>query len=227
MKSLIIANWKMNPSTLTEAKKLFNQVRNLDAVICPPFCYLDAKIRPAGAKFALGVQNCHWEEKGAYTGEISPKMLKSLGVKYVIVGHSERRIHFQETDEIINKKLKAVLKFELVPILCIGEKEGEDAKAIVEKQLNEDLKKIAESDVKKIVIAYEPIWAIGTGNFCDPQRAKKVLNLIREKLSNRVLYGGSVNSKISADYIKAGFDGLLVGGASLDAEEFGKIVKNA
>jgi triosephosphate isomerase len=223
-KSLIIANWKMNPATLAEAKELFDRVKNLDVVVCPPFCYLDAKIRPSGAKFTPCAQNCLWEEKGAYTGEISPKMLKSLGVKYVIIGHSERRIHFQETDEMINKKLKAILKLGLTPILCVGEKEGEDAKAVVEKQLNDDLKEIAENDVKKIVIAYEPIWAIGTGNFCDPQRAKKVLNLIREKLGNKVLYGGSVNSKISADYTRAGFNGLLVGGASLDAEEFAKIV---
>jgi triosephosphate isomerase len=226
MNKIIVANWKMNPVTLAEAKKLFSVVKKLDAVICPPFCYLGAKIRPAGAKFSLGAQNCHWEEKGAYTGEISPKTLKSMGVEYVIIGHSERRTYLQETDEMINKKLKAALKFGLVPILCIGEKEGEDAKAIVEKQLNEDLKEIIENDAKKIIIAYEPVWAIGTGNFCDPQKAKNVLNLIKRRINNPVLYGGSVNSEISADYIKIGFDGLLVGGASLDAEEFGKIVEN-
>jgi triosephosphate isomerase (TIM) len=227
MKSLIVANWKMNPVALVEAKKLFVALKNLDAVICPPACYLDGKIRPSGAKFKLGAQNCHWEEKGAHTGEISPKMLKDLGVEYVIVGHSERRIHFQETDEMINKKLKAVLKIEIIPILCVGEKEGENAKTIVEKQLNEDLKDIAEDDIKKIIIAYEPIWAIGTGNFCDSRKAQEVMNFTKSQMNNSVLYGGSVNSKISADYIKVGFDGLLVGGASLDAEEFGKIVKNA
>jgi len=224
MKPLIIANWKMNPSTLAEAKNLFNKFKNLDVVICPSFCYLDSKIRPAGARFILGAQNCHWEEKGAYTGEISPKMLESLGVKYVIIGHSERRIHFQETDEIINKKLKTALEFGLIPILCIGEKEGEDAKAIVEKQLNEDLKEIAEDDIKKIIIAYEPVWAIGTGNFCEAEKAKETLEFIRGRINNKILYGGSVNSKTSADYMKSGFDGLLVGGASLDAEEFAKIV---
>ena len=227
MKPLIIANWKMSPSTLAEAKKLFNGVKNLDAVICPPFCYLDSKIRLSGAKFTLGAQNCLWEEKGAYTGEISPKMLKSLGVKYVIVGHSERRIYFQETDEIINKKLKAVLKFGLIPILCIGEKESEDAEIIVDRQLKKDLSEIIGKDTRKIIIAYEPIWAIGTGNFCEPQKAKKVLESIKERIDNKILYGGSVNSKISADYIKVGFDGLLVGGASLNAGEFTKIVKNA
>jgi len=226
MKKIIIANWKMNPSDLAEAKKLFAAVKNLDAIICPPFCYLYAKIRPSGAKFTLGAQNCHWEEKGAYTGEISPKMLKSLGVKCVIIGHSERRIHFQETDEMINKKLKAALKFGLIPILCIGEKEGEDAKLVVDRQLKEDLNEIIDTDIEKIVIAYEPVWAIGTGNFCEPQKAKEVLGLMKEKINNNVLYGGSVSSKISADYIKVGFDGLLVGGASLDVEEFAKIVKN-
>lgn len=182
---------------------------------------------PSGARFRLGAQNCHWEEKGAFTGEISPKTLKELGVEYVIIGHSERRIHLQETDEMINKKLKAALKFGLIPILCIGEKENEDAKLIVEKQLNEDLKDAADNEIKKIILAYEPVWAIGTGNFCDPQKAKKVLELIKEKLDNRVLYGGSVNSKISGDYLKIGFEGLLIGGASLDAEEFIKIIENA
>ncbi|MDP2934750.1 MAG: triose-phosphate isomerase [bacterium] len=226
-KILIVANWKMNPPTSSEAEKLFAGVKKLDAVICPPFCYLDAKIWSSGAKFTLGAQNCHWEEKGAYTGEISPKMLKSMGVKYVIIGHSERRAHFKETDEMINKKLKAALKFGLIPILCIGEKKDKDAEIVVDKQLKEDLNGIIEKDVKKIVIAYEPVWAIGTGNFCDSQKAKKALRWIQEKTSNKVLYGGSVNSKISTDYTKVGFDGLLVGGASLNAEEFIKIVKNA
>lgn len=226
MKPLIIANWKMNPSTIKEAKELFSGFKKLDAVICPPACFLNSKILPSDKKFALGAQNCHWEEKGPFTGEISPKTLKSLGVEYVIVGHSERRSHFQETDEMINKKLKAALKFGLIPILCIGEKEGEDAKMIVEKQIAEDLKEILKTEAGKIIIAYEPVWAIGTGDFCEPQKAKNVLNLIKEKINNIVLYGGSVNSKISADYIKVGFDGLLVGGASLDAEEFIKIVKN-
>ena len=169
MKSLIIANWKMNPSTIKEARELFGGVKKLDAVICPPACFLNSKILPSGKKFALGAQNCHWEEKGPFTGEISPKTLKSLGAEYVIVGHSERRNHFQETDEMINKKLKAALKFSLIPILCVGEKEGEDAKTIVEKQLSDNLKEISIDEIGKIIIAYEPVWAIGSGNFCDSQ----------------------------------------------------------
>jgi triosephosphate isomerase len=223
-KPLIVANWKMNPVALAEAKELFSAIKKLDAVICPPFCYLSSKIMPSGAKFRLGAQNCHWEEKGAYTGEISPKMLKSLGVEYVIIGHSERRIHFQETDEIINKKLKAALQSALIPILCVGEKKGEDANLIIENQINNDLKDIAQDDARKIIIAYEPVWAIGTGDFCESKIAETALRLIKIKVNTKVLYGGSVNSKISADYLRVGFDGLLVGGASLNAEEFAKIV---
>jgi triosephosphate isomerase len=227
MKKIIVANWKMNPSTMAEAKKLFDGVKNLDAVICPPNCYLSVEIRPKGAKFVLGAQNCHWEEKGAYTGEISPKMLKSLGVKYVIVGHSERRIHFQETDEIINKKLKAVLKLGLLPILCVGEKEGEDAKAIVEKQLSDDLKQITDNDIKKIIIAYEPVWAISTsgGKICSPEYAKEMFNSIRQRFNGKIIYGGSVDSKIINNYLRVGFEGALVGGASIKADELVRTVK--
>jgi len=228
-KTLIIANWKMNPATLDEAKKLFNEFKNLDAVICPPFCYLNNKIRPAGAKFTLGAQNCHWEEKGPFTGEISPKMLKSLGAKYVIIGHSERRIHFQETDEMINKKVKAALEFGLVPILCIGEKRGEDAQSTAENQLKEDLKEIPEKDVKEIIVAYEPVWAISTfgGEICLPEKAKNILDFIKTKFAGKIIYGGSVDSKIINGYLDVGYEGALVGGASLKVEEFVKIVKDA
>jgi triosephosphate isomerase len=227
MKPLIIANWKMNPSSLVEAKKLFNAMKNLDVVICPPACYLDSKIRLSGTKFTLGAQNCHWEEKGAYTGEISPKTLKEMGVKYVIVGHSERRIHFQETDEMINKKLKAILKLGLVPILCIGEREGESAEAIVEKQLNDDLKQITDNDIKKIIVAYEPVWAISTsgGKICSPEYAKKMFNSIRQRFNGKIIYGGSVDSKIINNYLRVGFEGALVGGASIKVDEFIRTVK--
>lgn len=222
MKPLIIANWKCNPTTLNEAKKLFNKVKNLDAVICPPFVYLSILKSPS-----LGAQNCHYEQSGAYTGEVSNTMLKDLGVEYVIIGHSERRIHFKETDETINKKLKAAFKMGLKPILCIGEKKGENARRIIASQLREDLRGISKKDLKKIVIAYEPIWAIGTGDFCKPDKAKKALDFIRKKINTKILYGGSVNSKIARGYTKIGFNGLLVGGASLNAEEFINIVKNA
>jgi triosephosphate isomerase len=221
MKKLIIANWKCNPKTLAEAKKLFNNVKKTKAVICPPFVYLTE----FNYKF-LGAQNCHWEESGPYTGEVSPNMLKSLRCKYVIVGHSERRAYFHETDETINKKLKAALGAGLIPVLCIGEKKGEDANFVVENQLFHDLNGISEKDRDKIIIAYEPVWAIGTGDFCSKNKAKEALEFIKRKFNNKILYGGSVNSKITRDYTEVGFDGLLVGGASLDAKEFINIVKN-
>ena len=202
MKKLIIANWKSNPTSKAEAKKLFNAVKKTKAIICPPFPYLSV------FKYNfLCAQDC-----------LSPKKLKDLGVKYVIIGHSERRA-LGETEEIVEKKLKAALKAGLIPILCVGEKKGENAKKVINKQLKKNL--------KGVIIAYEPVWAIGTGNFCSANKANKVREFIKEKLDNKILYGGSVNSKIAKDYLKIGFDGLLIGGASLDAEEFRKIAKNA
>jgi len=239
MKPLIVANWKCNPITQSGAKELFNSIskgikdiENAETVICPPFVYL-----PLLKGLTLGAQDCFWEEKGAYTGEVSVAMLKDLGCQYVIVGHSERRKLFDETDEIVNKKVKAVLEAGLVPIVCIGETEEEremdKAEEVLEKEIKDGLHDI---DVSKIVIAYEPIWAIGTGNPCDIEEAQKMGLLIRKiivKISNpsiskriRILYGGSVNSKNGEGYLKeAGFQGLLVGGASLSAQEFAKIVR--
>lgn len=222
MKPLIIANWKCNPITLMETKELFDKVKKTGAIVCAPFVYL-LELRSDN----LCAQNCFWEDKGPYTGEISPKMLKDSGVKYVIIGHSERRIHFKETDEMINKKLKSTLSAGLIPVLCIGEKKGENANQIIANQLKYDLDGISEKDRQKIIIAYEPVWAIGTGDFCEQSKAAEALEFIKSKTKNMVLYGGSVNSEIAKDYIDAGFNGLLVGGASLNAEEFIKIVKNA
>ncbi len=236
MKKLIIANWKMNPGTLIKAKKLFNRVDKIKTknkiVICPPFVYISKfkRAKPSQAyqnsKLQLGAQDCFWTEEGPYTGEISPSMLKDLRVAYVIIGHSERRA-LSETEEIIEKKLRAALKTGLTPILCVGEKKGENAKRVINNQLKKDLKGISKKDLKKVIIAYEPVWAIGTGNFCSANKANKVREFIKEKLDNKILYGGSVNSKIAKDYLKIGFDGLLIGNASLDAEEFRKIAKNA
>lgn len=222
MKKLIIANWKCNPKTLAEAKRLFNNVKKTKAVICPPFVYLTE----FNYKF-LGAQNCHWEESGPYTGEVSPKMLKDLRVKYVILGHSERREHFNETDETINKKLKAALGAGLIPVLCIGEKKGEDANLVVENQLSYDLNGISEKDRNKIIIAYEPIWAISTsgGEICSPGYAQKMLDFIKQRFNGKIIYGGSVDSKIINNYLKVGYNGALVGGASLDADEFVRLVK--
>ena len=202
MKPLIVANLKMNPPTLEEARVLFNQVKETGAVICPPFIYLSALK-------ANGAQDCFWEEKGAFTGEISPQMLKSLGVEYVIIGHSERRKYQEETDEIIEKKIKASLVAGLKPILCID--------------------KISQipTGIENLVLAYEPLFAIGTGKACPPEKAEEMRISIKNKINAPVLYGGSVNSQNAKDYLqKARFDGLLVGGASLKPAEFIDIIKN-
>ncbi|MDP2663852.1 MAG: triose-phosphate isomerase [bacterium] len=215
MKPLVVANWKMNPVTLAEAKKLFNLVRKgtrnlkkVEVVACPPFVYLsDLK--------ANGAQGCFWEEKGAYTGEVSPKMLKDLGAKYVILGHSERRKYLGETDEIVNKKVKAVLAEGMKPILCIDNIY----------QIKKGLKGVP---IEKIILAFEPLSAIGTGKPYSIAKAKGIRRLIRKKFRRvPVLYGGSVSLQVARNYIKeAGFDGLLVGGASLNPGEFVKITKS-
>ncbi|MDO8601445.1 MAG: triose-phosphate isomerase [bacterium] len=195
MKTLIVANWKANPKTLSEARELFVATKDARAIICPPFVYISILK-------AKGAQDCG---AGVNTGEISAVMLKDLGVEYVILGHSERRRYLEETEEMINKKIKAALKSGLKPILCV-----ENAKQA--------------RDWQNIIIAFEPVSAIGTGKALSWQKAKK----FRQSLARfkTVLYGGSVNSKNAKDYIqKAGFQGLLVGGASLNAKEFAKILE--
>lgn len=216
-KPLIVGNWKCNPQKLAEAKLLFNSIKkgiknikNVEIAICPPFIYLpELKIKNKKIGIKLGAQDCFWEEAGAFTGEVSPLMLKNLGIEYVIIGHSERRKYQKETNEIIEKKLKAVLSVGLKPILCID-------------KISQLPKKIKNF----FVVAYEPLFAIGTGKACSPAKAKKMRLLIKKKVNIPILYGGSVNSQNAKDYIeKAGFQGLLVGGASLNSEEFIKIVK--
>jgi len=242
----IIANWKMNPTTQAEAKRLFDSIekgikkikdlKNIEIVICPPFVWLPVINVSASSGPAVGGQNCNWEEQGAYTGEISPKMIKSAGCKFVIIGHSERRNYFNETNDMINKKLLAAFKSGLKPILCVGEKEGEDMGLMVGEQLSKGLKDINRAKIRNLIIAYEPVWAIGAGKPClldDALRANLLIRQSLTKLYNRklaeetpILYGGSVNSEIAEDYIKeAGMNGLLIGGASLDAGEFVKIIK--
>lgn len=206
MKPLIVANWKMNPQSLKEAERLFAAVKNVkgaQVVICPPFVYLST-LKTNGA------QDVFWEDGGAYTGEVSSLMLKNMGVKYVIIGHSERRKYQKETSEIIAGKLKAALKVGLKPILCI------------------DKVSQIHKNIKGLIIAYEPLFAIGTGKACSLQRARR-MRLAINKAAGRalVLYGGSVNSQNAKSYIKeAGFQGLLVGGASLKPKEFIDIIKN-
>jgi len=226
MKKIIIANWKCNPDSFVKARKLFHDIKlgtkrtkNI-VVICPSFVHFSIFKFQLGNKIKSGAQNVFWEQ-GAHTGEVSNNMLKDLKIKYVIIGHSERRA-LNETDLMINKKARAVLKAGLIPILCVGEKKGENAEKIVISQLEKALNGV---NSKKVIIAYEPVWAIGTNDFCSPNKANKVRELIKKKYKNRIIYGGSVNSKIVNDY--SDFDGVLVGNASLEAKEFIKLVKNA
>lgn len=232
----------MNPASAKEAKALFDSVRKgiknakAEVVVCPPFVYL-----PLFKGVTLGAQDIFFKEKGAFTGGISPAMLKNSGAEYVIVGHSERRIHFGESNEIINKKIKAALKHKLTPILCVGEQQGQEKSAVLETQLAEDLKDVSRDEIKKVVIVYEPVWAIskgdGRGKNCSVDETmrsvlfirKVIVQLYRRELAGaiKILYGGSVNAENSGAYLKeGGVDGLLVGGASLDAQEFTKIVKS-
>lgn len=247
MKPIIIANWKMNPQDKEEAVALFDFISNgakeseaAEVAVCPPSVFLGVLKSKGAAK--LGAQNIFWEEKGAYTGEISCDMAKNFGCDYVLVGHSERRKYFGETDEMVNKKLKAAINKNLIPVFCMGETQEErdrgEAEMVLERQIKNGLLNIPSGDFKKIVVAYEPVWAIGTGNACDVGEAKKMGLAIRNLIANiygqefadsmPILYGGSVKSGNSAGYIKeAGMNGLLVGGASLIGPEFIEIIKSA
>lgn len=201
-----------------------------EVVLCVPFTSLAVLSKNLhGSRIRLGAQNVHWQESGAFTGEISGPMLSELGVRYVIVGHSERRQYFGETDETVNLRLKAAQKYDLIPILCVGEtKQQRDAgetEAHIFSQLEKDLVGV---DQQALVIAYEPIWAIGTGDTCEAKEANRVIGLIRSKLTNPdvpIQYGGSVKPE-NIDEVMAmpEIDGVLVGGASLEARSFSRIV---
>ena len=250
-KILIIANWKCNPSTQKEAEHLFTAVKKgikksdkTGIIICPPFPYLSLFKKKTNT-IQLGAQNCFWEDKGAFTGEVSSLMLKDIECKYVIIGHSERRNYFKESDVEINRKIKSVLKNRLKPILCVGEKDRDsfnpeghpinEMSLIVGEQIKKGLADISQTKIPDIIIAYEPIWAIGTGLPCLPDDAMKAALLIKKTLTGlynrstaervKIIYGGSVVSQNAIDYIKeANMDGLLIGGASLNANEFTKII---
>lgn len=201
-----------------------------EVVLCVPFTALDILSKSLhGSLIRLGAQNVHWAESGAFTGEVAADMLTEIGVRYVVVGHSERRQYFGETDETVNLRLKAAQKAGLTPILCVGEtKQQRDAgetEAVIIDQIAKDL---VDVDQENLVIAYEPIWAIGTGDTCESKEANRVIGLIRSKLTNpnvTIQYGGSVNPK-NVDEIMAQpeIDGALVGGASLQPESFARIV---
>lgn len=252
-KKLIIANWKMNPQTGKEARQIFDlltknlklitnnkKLKNTEIVVCPPFVYLPLlSVISHKSSVNLGAQDVFWEDKGAYTGEISATMLKDLKCSYVIVGHSERR-KLGETDEMVNKKVSAALKAKLNVILCVGEHYRENHNEIpnvVEGQIASALANVPKSAINKITVAYEPVWAIGTGIPDTPEGAMMAAVLIRkiavgifgQSAKNlRVVYGGSVNAENAGSFINhEGIDGVLVGGASLDSQEFAKTIGSA
>ncbi|MFZ2390441.1 MAG: triose-phosphate isomerase [Minisyncoccales bacterium] len=240
MKPLIVANWKCNPKSLAEAKelleKVINGVSDEEVIICPPSVFINSLIND---NIPFGAQNC-FEKEGAFTGENSVSMLEDLGVKYVILGHSERRNIFKETNEEINSKLIKVLESKIIPILCIGEKGEERGEGktfeVLSEQLDVCLNNISVPE--RIILAYEPVWAIGTGKFAEVSDIKEIRSFIQDFLIKKfdketaekimILYGGSVDSNNVHSYItEAKMDGVLVGGASLKADEFLKLIKSA
>lgn len=210
--------------------ELDNTPDDREIVLCVPFTDLDSLSKTLhGSRIQIGAQNVHWETEGAYTGEIAAPMLTEVGVRYVIVGHSERRQYFGETDETVNLRLKAAQKAGLIPILCVGEtKQQRDAGDIESHIFSQLAKGLVDVDQTNLVIAYEPIWAIGTGDTCAPAEANRVIGLIRSKLSNPnvpIQYGGSVKpDNVDEVMAQPEIDGALVGGASLEAKSFARIV---
>jgi len=247
-KTIIAGNWKMY-KTAPEAIELVNLLKrdlcdiiDVDIVVCPPFTALaDVSDLLVESNIGLGAQNLYWEDFGAFTGEISAPMLKALSVEYVIIGHSERRQYFHETDETVNKKIRAALKHNLTPIACIGEnlQERESNKTfdIIKTQCHGSFAGLTAEEMEKIVIAYEPVWAIGTGKTATASQAQEVHHFIRGLLTTmhsqelaakiRIQYGGSVKPENIAELInQPDIDGALVGGASLKHDSFAQIVKN-
>ncbi len=249
-RKVIAGNWKMNKD-INETKQLLSELKELvkdvdstiEVIVCPPFPSLQlAKELLVGTKIKLGAQNVHYEDNGAYTGEVSTRMLKAIGCEYVIIGHSERRTYFKESDEIINRKVKKTLSVGLTPIICVGEALDERERGITEvvvgKQVKGVLAGLSENDMANLVIAYEPVWAIGTGRNASPEQANEVHQFIRNlvsKLFNSeiaskliIQYGGSVKPENAADLLnQSEIDGALVGGACLKAQSFEEIIRAA
>ncbi len=237
MRKIIIAgNWKMyknQAESLAFVQEFKSQIEEVneerEIVLCTPFTSLTAMSKNLhGSKIMLGAQNIHWESEGAYTGEISGAMLTEIGVDYVIIGHSERRQYFGETDKTVNLRLKAAQKYGLRPILCVGETKSQrdagETENIIINQLKEDLVGVNQNN---LVIAYEPIWAIGTGDTCESKEANRVIGIIRQQLDNKdvtIQYGGSVKpSNVDEIMAQPEIDGALVGGASLSPSSFARI----
>ncbi len=248
-KHVVAGNWKMfktrdeAQATVREVVGLVGNIQNVDIVVCPPFTALGAVEEIlTGSVVQLGAQNVHWQDEGAFTGEVSVSMLADYGCSHVIIGHSERRHYFQESDEVIQDKLEKVFSTELTPILCIGEsleaREADRVQEVIPSQLERALRELTDPQTSRIIIAYEPVWAIGTGRTATPELAEKVHFLIRSWLSDhssvgvadqvRILYGGSVTPENAGQLIEQeNIDGFLVGGASLDAQSFAKIVQQS
>ena len=242
---IIAGNWKMN-KTIEETKQFIEKVNTLskegvEAVICAPYTDLAILQEKLNKNIKIASQNIHWEESGAFTGEISPVMLKELGVVYAVIGHSERREMFGETDQTVNKRAHAALKHGIMPIICVGEKleerEAEKTKEVVKEQIVKALDGLSSEQVTKTVIAYEPIWAIGTGKSSTAEDANDVIRFIRQVIAGqydqqvanqvRIQYGGSVKPDNIRSYMEqSDIDGALVGGASLEAASFSALVEN-
>lgn len=245
-KPMLAGNWKMYKTT-AEAEELVKGLKNnltavsdREIVVCPPFSALSVVSQLIkGSNIALGAQNMHWEQKGAFTGEISPLMLADTGCRYVIIGHSERRQYFGETDETVNKKIKSAFANGLIPIVCVGETLAEREKnvtfEVVQRQVKKGISGLSPEQSKTIVIAYEPVWAIGTGKTATPEQAEEVHLYIRELYGElygndaaqqiRILYGGSMKPDNVSDLMnQSDIDGGLIGGASLEVDSFTKIV---
>ncbi|MEJ7780217.1 MAG: triose-phosphate isomerase [Daejeonella sp.] len=249
-KKIVAGNWKMNLDH-TAGLQLFSEITHLinedvrgnqEVVICPPFTHLSslAQLLKANSNISIGAQNCHQADAGAFTGEISASMIKSAGSSYVIIGHSERRAFFSESDSLLSQKLDAVLKNDLTPIFCIGEtleqRNGGTYFEVIESQLKDAAFHLSEENFKKVVLAYEPVWAIGTGLTATPGQAQEIHAFIRKKIAERyntaladgltILYGGSCNPKNAAElFAQNDIDGGLIGGASLKARDFVDIIK--
>ena len=251
MKKLIVANWKMNPTRGTDARKLFKSVntaasklKNVETVICPPLVYLESLGELVTSRSCvLGSQDAFWEHAGPFTGQVSADMIFGTKARYVIVGHSERRI-LGETDSDINKKIKSILQFPLIPILCVGETVRDDEHQfvkIIKNQIKTCVANLSQEEISRIVITYEPVWAISSNkgaHHCSAADCREMVQVIKSVLADMtnagiakqipILYGGSVNSEDIESYLKDGLvDGGLVGHASLDAKEFIKILKIA
>ncbi len=248
-KPIIAGNWKLNNTTqqaaelVTLLKRDLGEVNDVDIVVCPVFTALSVMADIlTESNIHLGAQNLHWEDSGAFTGEVSAPLLKEIGVQYVIIGHSERRQYFGETNQTVNKKIRAALNHGLTPIVCVGEvlaqRESNQTFEVIRTQCKESLAGFNADEIKRMIIAYEPVWAIGTGKTATPAQAQEVHKFIRELLTKthneeaaqtlRIQYGGSVKPENTAELMaQKDIDGALVGGASLKADSFIQIVKNS